>query len=132
MMETIYLQIAGTTSAVKHFLPLKDRVRLIDVKVACNAAQAGEATITVGKDGAATTIKSIDLQAAQTGNYVAGTVYTLPDTASLTEGNKNQIFGGDVPLCITPDLTTAGSVMLAITVDPFLIGPHTSDKVTTT
>lgn len=130
MMQTIYLQIAGTTSAVKHFVPLKDRARLVDVKVACNAAQAGAATVTVGKDGAATTIKSIDLQAAQDGNYVAGTVYTLSDTASLTEGNKNQIFGGTVPLCITPNLASAGSVCLAITVDPFLIGPHTGDDTT--
>lgn len=124
MMKTIYLQIAGTTSAVKHFLPMRDPCRIVGAKVTCNAAQAGAAPITIGEDGGATTILDIDLQAAQTGNYVAGVVVNVPFTSAATDATKNTIFGGDVPICITPNLTTAGSVVLELTVDPFLIGPH--------
>jgi hypothetical protein len=124
MMKTIYLQIAGTDSAVKHFLPMRDPCRIVGAKVTCNAAQAGAALITIGKDGASKTILDIDLQAAQTGDYVAGVVVNVPFTSDATDAHKNQIFGGDVPICITPNLTSEGSVCIELTVDPFLIGPH--------
>ena len=127
MMKTIELVYPGTTSETKVFLPFKDPSRLIAAYVVCSTNQTTGATIEIKAKGAAKDMFEIDLVAAQTGNYEAGTAYAMSVPTggdAPTQQQQKEILDMDTPLEITTDLQANGNITLVLVTDPFLIGAH--------
>jgi hypothetical protein len=120
MMKTvdIILNRPGTAARV-YQLAFKDPCRVIAAHVTAEVAQTGAATVTLGKNGAATTILSKDLD-----GLGAATAIDLAWTGSLTEANRKQIFDKDTPLELSVNLNEDSTLHLQLVLDPFLIGAH--------
>lgn len=121
MMEKIYLQIAGTTSSKKHYVPFVDECRLVAAHVCATTTQSNAASdVTFGKNGASHTIFDADLQDVNGGNSV-----TAEYNSDATESEKNQVFDLDTPLEIDVNLADASDLIICLVVDPFVIGART-------
>lgn len=120
MMKTmdIVLNRPGTAARV-YQLAFKDACRVVGAYVCLEVKQEAAAPITLGKNGAATTILSKDMDGID-----AATSTALDWTAALTEVNKHQIFDRDTPLELTVNLAADSTVHLQLILDPFLIGAH--------
>ena len=121
-MKYINISIPGTTSAVKHYVPIPSTGRLIGISAVVNSTQtAGTATVTVGKKGAAHTLFTANL--GTTGANGAGNIAKGVLNASATDAERIQIFNMDtVPVEITAQLVVAGQINLVLKVDEFNIG----------
>ena len=120
MMKTmdIVLNRPGTNARV-YQLAFKDACRVVGAYVCLEVKQEAEALITLGKNGAATTILSKDMDGID-----AATSTALDWTAALTEVNRKQIFDRDTPLELTVNLAADSTIHLQLILDPFLIGAH--------
>ena len=120
MMKTmdIVLNRPGTAARV-YQLAFKDACRVVGAYVCLEVKQEASAPISLGKNGAATTILSKDMD-----DIDAATSTALDWTAALTEVNKHQIFDRDTPLELTVNLSHDSTIHLQLILDPFLIGAH--------
>jgi hypothetical protein len=120
-MKKYTFTIPGTTSAVKHYLPIPDAGKLVGLYAVVNSAQtAGTATVQAGKAGAATSVLTANL--GTTGANGIGKVAKGALTPSVTEANKQQIFDGETPIELTAVLVVAGSIGVTVLVDEYAIG----------
>lgn len=117
-MKQIYLNVSGTNSSKKYYVPFIDEGRLVGARV-CNTTAQGDAaaTVTFGKNGASHSIFTADLQ-----NAAARTTTVADFTASVTDAEKNQVFDCDTPLEIDVNLQAASELTLLLIFDPFVIG----------
>lgn len=121
MMEKIYLQIAGTTSSKKHYVPFVDECRLVAAHVCATANQGdGAADVKFGKKGASHTIFDASLKNVDGANTV-----TAEYNGDATEAEKNQVFDLDTPLEIDVNLQATSDLIICLVVDPFVIGART-------
>lgn len=119
MMKTIELQITGTNSSKKYYVPLKDPARLVAMYVGTSAGQSSTADVKIGKSGASNTILDADLDGASAGDVVSAAY-----NSSATDAEKNQIFDLDTPAELDVNLESGGELVVQLVVDPFLIGQH--------
>jgi hypothetical protein len=118
MMKHVNLHLAGTTSSAKWPVVLKDKCRVVGMRVVSgvNQAEEGGAYVTAGKDGADHTILTADLDPATALVPVAAGY-----TDSVTDDEKTTVFGPETPLVIDVKLASAGKVGIVLELDPFLI-----------
>lgn len=117
-MKHIPLQISGTSSSKKYYVPCPEECKVVGAYVTNTTAQGdGAATVTVGKNGASTTILSTDLK-----NTGARSTTTLQYTDSLADSDKEQIFDADTPIEVDVNLQTSSELVIELVVDPFVIG----------
>lgn len=115
-MKEITVYIPITTASAKHYIPLNSACRLVSARVVTNVAEAS-GSLTVGKAGAAHTIKTASLVGA-----IAGTPVAATDTASVTDAEKATLFSRTVPLEVTVIGGTAGACVVVFVVDENAIG----------
>lgn len=120
-MKSIELVLAGTATAAKHYVVPKEPCRIVGMYVANAVAQAGAATVQIGKEGASHSI----LTATLTGTG-AGDVTEAALTGSVTAEEKAQVFSPTVPFEIAVDLDDDSDSSLGITIlyDEYLVGEN--------
>lgn len=114
--------IPGTTSSVKHYLPIPDAGKIVGLSAVVNSAQtAGTALVKAGKKGATNALFSANL--GTTGANGIGKVAKGTAVTAATQAEVNQIFDGETPVELDIELTVAGSVGITLLVDEYAIGP---------
>ena len=120
-MKKYTFVVAGTTSSVKHYLPLPDGGKLAGIYAVVNSTQtAGTALVKAGKKGATNHILSANL--GTTGANGIGNVAKGALNASATDAERAQIFDGTTPLEIDVQLVVAGSVGITVLMDEYGVG----------
>ena len=120
-MKKYSFVIPGTTSSVKHYLPIPDAGKLVGMYAVVNSAQtAGTALVKAGKKGATNHILSANL--GTTGANGIGNVAKATLNASATEAERAQMFDGSTPLELDIQLVVAGSVGVTVLVDEYGVG----------
>ena len=113
--------IPGTTSSVKHYLPLPDAGKIVGMSAVVNSAQtAGTALVKVGKKGATNALFSANL--GTTGANGIGNVAKATAVSAATQAEVNQIFDGETPVELDIQLVVAGSVGVTIMLDEYAVG----------
>lgn len=114
--------IPGTTSSVKHYLPIPDAGKIVGLSAVVNSAQtAGTALVKAGKKGATNALYSANL--GTTGANGIGKVAKGAAVTAATQAEVNQIFDGETPVELDIELTVAGSVGITLLVDEYAVGP---------
>ena len=120
-MKKYSFVIPGTTSSVKHYLPIPDAGKLVGMYAVVNSAQtAGTALVKAGKKSATNHILSANL--GTTGANGIGNVAKATLNASATEAERAQMFDGSTPLELDIQLVVAGSVGVTVLVDEYGVG----------
>ena len=114
--------IPGTTSSVKHYLPIPDAGKIVGLSAVVNSAQtAGTALVKAGKKGATNALFSANL--GTTGANGIGKVAKGAPVTAATQAEVNQIFDGETPVELDIVLVVAGSVGITLLVDEYAVGP---------
>ena len=117
-MKTFMVVIPGTTSSVKHYIPLPDKAKLRGIAAVVNSAQtAGTALVKGGKKGATNHLYSANL--GTTGANGIGNVAKGALNASATAAERNEEFGPTNPVELDIQLVVAGSVGVMISYDEY-------------
>lgn len=120
-MKKYSFVIPGTTSSVKHYIPLPDGGKLAGISAVVNSTQtAGTALVKAGKKGATNYIMSANLGttgANGIGNVAKGTL-----NSSATDAERAQMFDASTPLELDIVLVVAGSVGITIEMDEYGVG----------
>ena len=120
-MKKYSFVIPGTTSSVKHYIPLPDGGKLAAISAVVNSAQtAGTALVKAGKKGATNYLMSANLGttgANGIGNVAKGTL-----NSSATDAERAQMFDASTPLELDIVLVVAGSVGITIEMDEYGVG----------
>lgn len=120
-MKKYTFVIAGTTSSVKHYLPIPDAGKIVGLSAVVNSAQtAGTALVKVGKKGATNALFSANL--GTTGANGIGKVAKGTAVSAATQAEVNQIFDSTTPIELDIELTVAGSVGITVLVDEYAVG----------
>jgi len=120
-MKKYTYTVAGTTSAVKHYLPIPDAGKLAGLRAVVNSTQtAGTAQVLAGKKGATHHILAADL--GTTGANGIGNVAKATLNADATDAERAQMFDGTTPIEVSVQLVVAGIVGITIEVDEYGIG----------
>lgn len=120
-MKKYTFVVAGTTSSVKHYLPIPDGGKLAGIYAVVNSAQTtGTALVKAGKKGASHHLLSANLGttgANGIGNVAKGTL-----NADATDAERAQMFDATTPLEVDVQLAVAGSVGITVLVDEYGVG----------
>ena len=120
-MKKYSFVIPGTTSSVKHYIPLPDGGKLAAISAVVNSAQtAGTALVKAGKKGATNYLMSANL--GTTGANGIGNVAKGVLNASATDAERAQMFDASTPLEVDIQLVVAGSVGITIEMDEYGVG----------
>ena len=120
-MKKYSFVIPGTTSSVKHYIPLPDGGKLAAISAVVNSAQtAGTALVKAGKKGATNYLMSANL--GTTGANGIGNVAKGALNASATDAERAQMFDASTPLELDIVLVVAGSVGITIEMDEYGVG----------
>lgn len=120
-MKKYSFVIPGTTSSVKHYIPIPDGGKLAGLYAVVNSTQtAGTALVKAGKKGATNHLLSADL--GTTGANGIGNVAKAALNSSATDAERAQMFNASTPIELDIQLVVAGSVGVTILVDEYGIG----------
>ena len=114
--------IPGTTSSVKHYLPIPDAGKIVGLFAVVNSTQTtGTALVKAGKKGATNALYSANL--GTTGANGIGKVAKGAAVTAATQAEVNQVFDMTTPLELDIELVVAGSVGITVLVDEYAVGP---------
>ena len=124
-MKTFMVVIPGTTSSVKHYIPLPDKAKLRGIAAAANSTQtAGTATVTAGKKGATNKLFQANLGTTGPGAGVIGAVSKGAQVVAATAAELNEEFGPTNAVEVDIVLVVAGSVGIMISYDEYNVSLH--------
>jgi len=119
-MKKYSFVIPGTTSSVKHYIPLPDGGKLVGLSAVVNSTQtSGTALVKAGKKGATNVLYTANL--GTTGANGVGNVAAGALNASATTTEKKQVFNRTTPVELDVQLVVAGQVGVTLYLDEFLI-----------